>query len=111
MGIIMSGFKDLVRLLPKTANRKPSLKPEAIMPDEPNEQPKEQSAPAPEPAPKPEPTPQPEPAPQPTPPVNAALLVERWWQDWFPSSPVSRDTAAWNHAYQAKEDLKKRLTK
>ena len=23
MGIIMSGFKDLVRLLPKTANRKP----------------------------------------------------------------------------------------
>jgi len=37
------------------------------------------------------------------------LLVERWWQDWFPSSPVSRDTAAWNHAYQAKEDLKKRL--
>jgi hypothetical protein len=39
------------------------------------------------------------------------LLVERWWQDWFPNSPVSRDTAAWNHAYQAKEDLKKRLSK
>jgi hypothetical protein len=41
----------------------------------------------------------------------AVLLVERWWQDWFPSSPVSRDSAAWNHAYQAKEDLKKRLAK
>jgi len=42
-------------------------------------------------------------------PMPTALLVERWWQDWFPSSPVSRDSAAWNHAYQAKEDLKKRL--
>jgi hypothetical protein len=44
-------------------------------------------------------------------PAAAVLLVERWWQDWFPSSPVSRDSAAWNHAYQAKEDLKKRLAK
>ena len=77
------------------------------MTDQPNDQPKAQPAPAPEPAPKPEPTPQPEPAPQPRLLSTAVLLVERWWQDWFPSSPVSRDTAAWNHAYQAKEDLKK----
>ena len=74
-----------------------------------------EAQPAPEPAPSPAPAPQPPtaPAPQPAPvPGSAAvLLVERWWQDWFPSSPVSRDTAAWNHAYQAKEDLKKRLAK
>ena len=55
--------------------------------------------------------PQEQPAPEPLAEtgVSPVLLVERWWQDWFPSSPVSRDSAAWNHAYQAKEDLKKRL--
>lgn len=37
------------------------------------------------------------------------LLVERWWQENFPNSPVSRDTGAWNHAFKAKEDLKRRL--
>ena len=37
--------------------------------------------------------------------------IEAWWQDWFPNSPVSRNTDAWNWAYQAKEDLKKKLTK
>ncbi len=37
------------------------------------------------------------------------VLIEAWWHDWFPNTPVSRDSAAWNWAYQAKEDLKKRL--
>ena len=36
-------------------------------------------------------------------------LVERWWNDHFPGSPVAALTAAWNHAYAAKEDLKRRL--
>ena len=73
------------------------------MTDQPTDQPTDQSTPQPAPA------PTAQPAPSPAPPAAAVLLVERWWQDWFPSSPVSRDTAAWNHAYQAKEDLKKRL--
>lgn len=36
-------------------------------------------------------------------------LVERWWNDHFPGSPVASLTAAWNHAFAAKEDLKRRL--
>ena len=36
-------------------------------------------------------------------------IVERWWQDHFPGSPVASVTAAWNHAYAAKEELKRRL--
>ena len=36
-------------------------------------------------------------------------LVERWWADHFPGSPVAATTAAWNHAFAAKEDLKRRL--
>ena len=36
-------------------------------------------------------------------------LVERWWTDHFPGSPVGLLTAAWNHAFAAKEDLKRRL--
>lgn len=36
-------------------------------------------------------------------------LVERWWADYFPGSPVAASTAAWNHAFAAKEDLKRRL--
>ncbi|MGD0826978.1 MAG: hypothetical protein ABSA09_02695 [Desulfobaccales bacterium] len=67
------------------------------MADESQEKPKEQPAP--------------QPAPAPAPGSAAVLLVERWWQDWFPNSPVSRDSAAWNHAYQAKENLKDRLKK
>ena len=38
-------------------------------------------------------------------------LIERWFQDHFPNSPVARDTAAWNHAMAAKDDLKRRLQK
>ncbi len=78
------------------------------------DQPTDQSTPQPAPvAPIAAPAPvalTPAPQPAPAPGSAAVLLVERWWQDWFPSSPVSRDTAAWNHAYQAKEDLKKRLS-
>ena len=36
-------------------------------------------------------------------------LVERWWNDYFPGSPVAAQTAAWNHAFAAKEELKRRL--
>jgi len=36
-------------------------------------------------------------------------LIERWWQDNFPGSPVARDTQAWNVAYTAKETLKRLL--
>ncbi len=36
-------------------------------------------------------------------------LVERWWDDHFPGSPVAQVTAAWNHAFAAKEELKRRL--
>lgn len=36
-------------------------------------------------------------------------LVERWWADHFPGSPVAATTAAWNHAFAAKEELKRRL--
>ena len=40
-------------------------------------------------------------------PIEA--LVERWWADHFPGSPVAQVTRAWNHAFAAKEDLKRRL--
>jgi hypothetical protein len=36
-------------------------------------------------------------------------MIERWWQDHFPGSPVARDTQAWNAAYAAKETLKRLL--
>ena len=36
-------------------------------------------------------------------------LVERWWGDHFPGSPVAQVTQAWNHAFAAKEELKRRL--
>ena len=39
----------------------------------------------------------------------ARELVERWWSDHFPGSPVAQVTAAWNHAFAAKEELKRRL--
>lgn len=40
-------------------------------------------------------------------PINDA--VERWWADHFPGSPVAQVTQAWNHAFVAKEELKRRL--
>jgi hypothetical protein len=36
-------------------------------------------------------------------------LVDAWWADHFPGSPVAQVTQAWNHAFAAKEDLKRRL--
>ena len=49
--------------------------------------------------------------PQDVPAGPAALgeLVERWWEDHFPGSPVAQVTQAWNHAFAAKEELKRRL--
>jgi hypothetical protein len=43
------------------------------------------------------------------PPSAPDALVERWWNDHFPGSPVAQSTAAWNHAFAAKEELKRRL--
>ena len=36
-------------------------------------------------------------------------IVEHWWADHFPGSPVAQVTPAWNHAFAAKEELKRRL--
>ena len=56
------------------------------------------------------PTAKPALAPDAPPSVHDAL-VERWWNDHFPGSPVAALTAAWNHAFAAKEELKRRLAK
>jgi hypothetical protein len=45
----------------------------------------------------------------PAPPHPLDTVVERWWDDHFPGSAVARVTAAWNHAFAAKEELKRRL--
>ena len=37
------------------------------------------------------------------------MLIELWWADHFPGSPVAQLTAAWNRAVAAKQDLKRRL--
>jgi len=50
----------------------------------------------------------PAPVPEPSPETHATL-IERWWADHFPGSPVAAVTAAWNHAFAAKEELKRRL--
>jgi hypothetical protein len=36
-------------------------------------------------------------------------LTKRWWDDHFPGSPVAQSTAAWNHAFAAKKELRRRL--
>jgi hypothetical protein len=36
-------------------------------------------------------------------------LIERWSAEHFQGSPVSQVTQAWNHAFAAKEELKRRL--
>src|SRR6185437_481199 len=41
-------------------------------------------------------------------PHPADAVVERWWQDHFPGSAVARVTQSWNHAFAAKEELKRR---
>ena len=42
-------------------------------------------------------------------PKSPADIVERWWTDHFPGSPVAQVTHIWNHAFAAKEELKRRL--
>ena len=42
-------------------------------------------------------------------PQPLETIVERWWADHFPGSPVAQVTDAWNHAFAAKEELKRRL--
>jgi hypothetical protein len=42
-------------------------------------------------------------------PQSLADLVEHWWEDHFPGSPVAQVTQVWNHAFAAKEELKRRL--
>jgi len=41
--------------------------------------------------------------------VSLDEVIERWWQDHFPGSPIARDTPAWNAAFAAKEALKRML--
>ncbi len=45
----------------------------------------------------------------PTAPGSLDDIVERWWADHFPGSPVAQMTSVWNHAFAAKEELKRRL--
>jgi len=40
---------------------------------------------------------------------SPADIIERWWADHFPGSPVAQVAPAWNHAFAAKEELKRRL--
>ena len=42
-------------------------------------------------------------------PQSLEEIVERWWEDHFPGSPVAQVTQVWNHAFAAKEELKRRL--
>ena len=42
-------------------------------------------------------------------PPSVDMVIELWWADHFPGSPVAQLTSAWNHALSAKEDLKRRL--
>jgi hypothetical protein len=46
---------------------------------------------------------------QPAEQASIDQLIERWWADHFPGSPVARDTQAWNIAHAAKEKLKRLL--
>lgn len=41
---------------------------------------------------------------------DVAAFIDTWWSDHFPGSPIARDTIAWNHAFAAKEDLKRRFS-
>lgn len=41
--------------------------------------------------------------------LDTDALVETWFKEFFPNSPVSRDTEAWNLLLRAKDVLKQRL--
>jgi len=45
----------------------------------------------------------------PSEPQSLEDIVERWWENHFPGSAVAQVTQAWNHAFAAKEELKRRL--
>jgi hypothetical protein len=53
----------------------------------------------------------PEQAPEASEPHPMDALVERWWEDHFPNTHLSRDTQSWAIAYKAKETLKRLLRK
>ncbi len=42
-------------------------------------------------------------------PLRLEALIERWWEDHFPGSVAAQVTQIWNHAFAAKEELKRRL--
>jgi hypothetical protein len=42
-------------------------------------------------------------------PLDTDAVVEAWFKEFFPNSPVSRDTEAWNLLLRAKDILKQRL--
>ena len=48
-------------------------------------------------------------APSVTPHHAIDARIEEWWNHHFPGSPLAQVTAAWNIAFAAKEDLKRRL--
>ena len=48
-------------------------------------------------------------APRPADTPSLTDIVERWWADHFPGSPVAQIAQAWNHAFAAKEELKRRI--
>ena len=41
--------------------------------------------------------------------MDTDRLVDAWFKEFFPNSPVSRDTQAWNLLLRAKDVLKQRL--
>jgi hypothetical protein len=43
-------------------------------------------------------------------PQEVADMVDAWFNQNFASGPIARDTDAFNQAFQAKDDLKKRFT-
>jgi len=43
------------------------------------------------------------------PPADTGKVVEAWFKEFFPNSPVSRDTEAWNLLLRATDVLKQRL--
>lgn len=43
------------------------------------------------------------------PSLETDAVVETWFKEFFPNSPVSRDTEAWNLLLRAKDALKQRL--
>lgn len=41
--------------------------------------------------------------------ADTAQIIETWFKEFFPNSPVSRNTEAWNLLLRAKDALKQRL--